>query len=361
MSRFFTLTIRDVRREAADAVSLALVPAEGDAAAFTFTPGQYLTLRATLGGEEVRRSYSIASGVEDGELRIGVRHVPGGAMSGYLNEAVRPGDTIEVMPPQGRFGRSPEPEAAHRYLAIAAGSGITPVLGIVRSVLVREPKSEAMLIYGNRNAGSVMFAETIEAMKNRHLDRFAVTHILSREAQDVPLLSGRIDAAKIAALAETILDLPRLDAAYLCGPREMMRVAKATLIERGMPATKVFTELFAAPQADGAPRAKKIPAAVAAASPLVARVAVVLDGRSQAFDLRADDSSLITAAARQGLDLPHSCTGGMCSTCRCRLVAGKVEMAVNYALEPWELERGFVLACQARPTTPTITLDFDQM
>jgi ring-1,2-phenylacetyl-CoA epoxidase subunit PaaE len=353
------MTVLDIRRETPDAVSVGLAVEPDLAPAFAFRPGQYLTVRRDFGGEEVRRSYSICAGLDDGHLRIGVRHVPGGIFSTFLAEQLRPGDTIEAMPPNGRFGPEIDPAARHAYLGIAAGSGITPILSILSSVLTREPESRFVLVYGNRVTQSVMFAEALEDLKNRHLERLTLFHVLSREAQDVALMAGRIDAAKLAALAEGAIDIPAMDAAFLCGPRDMMRAAKAGLAELGMPAERIHMELFS----PGIP-AKTLPRPTRqtlAAAPIVAQIAVRLDGKRHSFDLTSEDSSLITAAARQGIDLPHSCTGGMCSTCRCRLLSGEADMIQNFALEEWELKRGFILACQAKPKTPHLELDFDDL
>jgi ring-1,2-phenylacetyl-CoA epoxidase subunit PaaE len=354
MSRFHALTVTDVRRETADSVSIRLAVPAALEAAFAFKAGQYLTLRASIDGEEIRRSYSICAGPDDGELRVGVRKVAGGAFSTYANENLKPGDVIEVMPPEGRF--TPSTAAAARHvLGVAAGSGITPILSISRSILAREPDSRVTLIYANRTSGSVMFAEEIEDLKNRHLGRFAVTHLLSREAQDVPLLSGRITGEKLRELAQGVVDFANVDEAFLCGPEGMIAEARATLATLGIAPERIRSELFT----PSAPRKRFIPPVVPDGANTLARITVTLDGRRHAFDLETGDESLIAAAERAGLELPYSCKGGMCCTCRCRVTAGAAEMAVNYSLEAWETEAGFTLACQARPTTSELALDFD--
>lgn len=354
MSRFHALTVADVRRETADSVSIRLAVPEALKAAFAFRPGQYLTLRTIIGGEEIRRSYSICSGLDDGELRVGVRKVAGGAFSTFANENLRPGDLLEAMPPEGRFTLS-EAGAGRHVFCIAAGSGITPVLSIVRSVLAREPASRVTLIYANRTSGSAMFAEEIEDLKNRHLGSFVVVHLLSREAQDVPLLAGRVSAAKLRELAQGVVDFADVDEAFLCGPEGMVAEARAALAGLGVAAARIRSELFT----PAAPRRRFTPPPVAGTSNAVARITVNLDGRRHTFDLEAADESLIAAAERAGIELPWSCRGGMCCTCRCRISAGAAEMAVNYSLEAWEIDAGFTLACQARPTTPELSLDFD--
>jgi ring-1,2-phenylacetyl-CoA epoxidase subunit PaaE len=356
MSRFHALTVADVRRETPDSVSIRLAVPEALKAAFSFRPGQYLTLRASIEGEEIRRSYSICSGLDDGELRVAVRKVVGGAFSSFANADLKPGDTLEAMPPEGRF--TPSKSAGGRHiLGIAAGSGITPILSIARSVLAREPGSRVTLIYANRTSGSVMFAEEIEDLKNRHIGRFAVTHLLSREPQDVPLLAGRVTGGKLRELAQGVVDFAGVDEAFLCGPQGMVAEAGAALAELGVPAGRIRSELFT----PSAPRQRFTPPPAEAAGAAIARIAVTIDGRRHAFDLRAGDESLIAAAERAGIELPYSCKGGMCCTCRCQITAGSAEMAVNYSLEEWETKAGFTLACQARPTTPDLALDFDAM
>jgi ring-1,2-phenylacetyl-CoA epoxidase subunit PaaE len=357
MSRFHSLTVADMRRETRDSVSIRLAVPEALRSAFTFTPGQYLTLRATIDGEDIRRSYSICSSPDDGELRVGIKKVPGGAFSTFANESLRIGDSIEVMPPQGRF--TPKPASAGRHLlGIAAGSGITPVLSIIRSILSREPASRVTLIYGNQTSQSVMFAEEIEDLKNRHLGRFAVAHILSREAQDVAVLAGRITADKLRALANGIVDLESVDEAFLCGPEGMVSEAKTALAVLGMAPGRIMAELFTT----SAPRKRyNAPVDMQQAAKAVSRITVTLDGKRHAFDLLEGDESLIDAAERNGIELPYSCKGGMCCTCRCKVESGAAEMALNYSLEDWEMQAGFILSCQARPTTQALALDFDQL
>ncbi len=356
MTRFHPLTVAEVRRETRDSVSIRLSVPDGLGDAFAFAPGQYLTLRTTIDGEEIRRSYSICSAPEDGELRVGVKRVDGGAFSVFANENLKPGDVIEVMPPEGRFTPAADRRSRH-VLGIAAGSGITPVLSIARSVLAREPDSRVTLVYGNRSSNSVMFAEAIEDLKNRHLGRFTVIHLLSREAQDIPLLSGRITGDKLKELASGLIDMSHVDEAFLCGPEEMIGEARAALAALGIPEERIRSELFTA----ATPRRNHRSVVAAEAAAVEARITVVLDGKRHAFDLLKGDENLIEAGERNGVEIPFSCKGGMCCTCRCRVEAGSAEMAVNYSLEPWELKAGFILACQARPTTPELTLDFDAM
>ncbi len=357
MSRFHSLTVANIRRETRDSASISFAVPENLQSAFAFVPGQYLTLRASIDGEDIRRSYSICSGPDDGELRIGIKQVVGGAFSTFANENLKVGDTIDVMPPQGRF--TPKPASAGRHvLGIAAGSGITPVLSIIRSILCREPASRVTLIYGNQTSQSVMFAEEIEDLKNRHLGRFAVAHVLSREAQDVAVLAGRITAEKLEALARGIVNLASVDEAFLCGPEGMVREAKAALLALGMVPERIMVELFTT----SAPRKRYVAPAISnTATEIVSRITVTLDGKRYAFDLLEGDENLIDAAERNGIELPYSCKGGMCCTCRCKVESGAAKMVLNYSLEDWEMKAGFILGCQARPTTLALALDFDQL
>jgi ring-1,2-phenylacetyl-CoA epoxidase subunit PaaE len=352
MSRFYPLHVSEVRRETPDSVSLRFDVPAGLRETYTFRPGQYLTLRMMIDGEDLRRSYSICSTPAEGSLRVGVRKVAGGAFSSFVNDTVTTGQIIEVMPPAGRF--VPADGAGRRLLGIAAGSGITPILSIMGSRLTDDPEGSFTLVYGNRTAATVMFAEEIEDLKNRHLGRLSVIHVMSREAQDSALLSGRIDAAKLRALGE-VVPFASFDEAFLCGPEALIDAARRTLPELGLADDRIRAELFAAAPGRASHR---IPEA-SAVTAVEARITATLDGRRIAFDLLPGDASLIDAAARQGLELPFSCKGGMCCTCRCKVTKGAAEMAVNYSLEGWELSAGFVLACQARPTTPELALDFD--
>jgi ring-1,2-phenylacetyl-CoA epoxidase subunit PaaE len=354
--RFHPLRIADIRRETPDAVSIALAVPEDLRETFGFACGQYLTLRTNLDGEEVRRSYSICSGLDDGEIRIAVKRVEGGRFSGFALAGLAPGDAIEVMPPMGRFGLVPEPGAARTCAAFAAGSGITPILSIARSVLAREPGSRFFLFYGNRTTGSILFREALEALKDRFLDRLSVFHVLSRETQDVDALNGRLDAAKAALFLRRIVPAASLDHAFVCGPAAMIEAVTGALREAGVPDERVHVERFT--PADGARAASPRPIAPAAAPAALATV--ITDGIAAEVPV-AEGETVLDAALRAGLDLPFSCRGGMCCTCRAKVAEGAVAMDLNYSLEPWEVAAGFVLTCQARPTTPRVTIDFDHV
>lgn len=352
MSRFHTLTVADIRRETPQAVSVAFrVPADlaGD---YRFEHGQYLTLRRDLGGEDVRRSYSICTGTEDGELRIAVKEVEGGLFSTFVNRELVVGDAIEVMTPAGRFTAPLEPTATRTYLGIAAGSGITPVMSIVRTVLKREPASRFVLLYGNRSAQSVIFKAEIEDLKDRFLNRLTVYHVLSREAQDVDLLHGRLDGDRIVRLARAALGETDVDHAFICGPEAMTAEAREAIRSLGVADERIHTELFTT-TTPARPRPARIPEA-GEDIPLT----VTLDGATHALSIGPDET-IIDAAARQGIDLPYSCKGGMCCTCRAKLVQGEVKMDQQFSLEPWELEAGYVLTCQSRPVKGPVAVDYD--
>ncbi len=346
---FHDLTLSDVKADTADSVILSFdVPAELSDT-FHYAPGQYLTLRAEVDGEDIRRNYSIASR-PGGALCVGVKQVDSGAFSTFA-QGLTPGDRLSVMPPEGRFTYDKQTN----IVLIAAGSGITPMIAIAGQALANGAR--VALVYGNRQTDSIMFRDTLDALKDTYLDRFTLIHILSREPQDVALLNGRVSGEKVSALANAgAVGLDDADGIFLCGPGAMIDDVTAALADRKIDSDLVHFERFTI---DGeAPRAPKSKAAEQAAEQGVS-VAVVMDGSRRDFRFEAQDETIIEAAARAGLELPYSCKGGMCCTCRCKVAEGGAEMAVNYSLEQWELDAGFTLACQARPTTETLVLDFD--
>ncbi len=346
---FHDLTISAVRRETDDSVVLSFdIPTEL-ADAFAYRPGQYLTLRGSVAGEDIRRSYSIAS-VPGAPLCVGIRHVEGGAFSSHA-QTLEPGAKLAVMPPEGRFTLGEERD----LLLIAAGSGVTPMVAIAGAALARGAR--VTMVLGNRRTDSIMFRSALDALKDRYMDRFTMIHILSREPQDIELMSGRITGDRIAALANAGAIAPdAADGIFLCGPGGMIDEVTQALGARGVAPERIHFERF---YQDGeTPPIPRSPRAEAAAAAGVA-VSVLLDGTRRTFRFEAEDTSIVTAAERQGLELPYSCKGGMCCTCRCKVTDGSAEMATNYSLEQWELEAGFTLACQARPTSDTLALDFD--
>jgi ring-1,2-phenylacetyl-CoA epoxidase subunit PaaE len=356
MSRFHELKVTGIERQTPEAVAVAFEVPDDLKETFAFRPGQYLTLAADIDGEEARRSYSICSAPGDPFLKVGVKRVADGRFSSFVNEALNVGDTIRVMPPEGRF--TSLIGERHDYILIAAGSGITPMLSIARTVLAHEPTSTVTLIYGNRTSASIMFLEELEDIKDRYLQRFSLFHMLSRETQDVELLNGRIDGARVVQLADRgLIDPLAADGVFICGPGEMIDSVAEALREYGVDADRIRFERFT-PAGDAPPSKPRSREAEEAARQGV-EIEVVLDGVRRGFTMGEDDPGLLDAARKAGLELPYSCAGGMCCTCRCRIVEGKAEMAVNYSLQPWEIEAGFTLACQSRPTSSRLVLDFD--
>ena len=356
MSKFHQLTVAEVAPETRDAVALTFAVPPALEEAFRFVQGQHLTLRANVAGEDLRRSYSICSSVHDGCLRIGVKKAPGGVFSTWLNEHARAGQVIEVMPPMGHFNVPLAAANRKHYLGFAAGSGITPILSIVKTTLVTEPHSRFTLFYGNRSSAAVMFREELADLKDRFLTRFNLVYVMSREPQDIALLNGRIDAQKADALLAHWIDLSDIDTAFVCGPDGMMQAVSKALQARGFPKSQIKIELFAAsiPKHEHRPDTRPKPGRTEC------EVTVILDGAARTFTLEKNKENIIDAASRQGIELPYSCKGGVCSTCRAKLVEGEVDMDVNFALEDYEVARGFILCCQSYPATDKVVVDFDQ-
>lgn len=357
MDSFHTLKITSRRPETRDAVSFALAvpPALGDA--FKFTHGQYLTLKATIGGTEERRSYSISNAVQDGKLEITIKKVPDGRFSRWACDELAEGSEIAVAPPAGRFHAPLSPDAAHRYLAIAAGSGITPIYSIIRTTLLAEPQSEFTLIYGNRSTPHVIFREALLELKDMFPTRFNLIFVMSREPQDVPLFFGRIDGEKIEAIARTQIDLDVMDNVFICGPQAMADDVAAALEHLGYDARKIKRELFGTgPLPAGAARPARAEDAPVDEIPATVKI----DGQTRSFTIDKNHQTVLEAAQAHGIELPYSCKAGVCSTCVCKVVEGEVEMDRNFALEDYELARGFVLACQSRPVSATLAIDYDE-
>lgn len=314
-----------------------------------------MTLRVSLEGEEVRRSYSICSARDDDELRVAIKRVAGGRFSSWAHDAFVPGATVDVGPPDGRFHVPLAESNARHYLGIAAGSGITPLLSIIKTTLAVEPRSRFTLVYANRSSSSVMFRDELQDLKDRHLGRFALLFVMSREHQDVDVFAGRIDESKCGALFASWIDIRTVDVAFVCGPEGMMKAVTASLRAHGVADEMIRTELFSA--GPGSIRAPAAPVDQGATEQCSAYA--ILDGRRRGFTIEKGRESILDAGLRQGLDLPYSCKGGVCSTCRVVLVEGEVEMDVHYALEDYEIARGFVLMCQSFPVTDTIGIDVD--
>jgi ring-1,2-phenylacetyl-CoA epoxidase subunit PaaE len=356
--RFHPLAVKDIRIETADCVSVSLeIPAELSAA-FRFIPGQYLTFRKFLDGAEVRRSYSICSGPGDGELRVAIKKVENGKFSTFANEVLKKGDVLEVMPPMGNFTPRSRDGQARNYLAFVAGSGITPVMSIMKAVLEEDANSTFTLVYGNRSRNSIIFREEIEALKNKYMLRMRLYHILSREYMDIPLFSGRINAAKCAEFCEKLIDTSTIDEAFVCGPEEMILSVKQQLMDLAMPAANVHMELFTSPDQPKAANEKWVSANKGDEGPK-SKVSITLDGATFDMDVAFNGETILDAALKSGADLPYACKGGVCCTCRAKVTEGEVEMDVNYALEHDEIEKGYVLTCQAHPRTERVVIDFD--
>lgn len=356
MSKFYPLTVARVANETRDAivVTFAVPPELKDT--FRYVQGQHLTLRAQIHGEDVRRSYSICSAVQDDRLRVAIKRTPGGVFSTWANDTLKAGEILDVMPPMGHFNVPLAPENRKHYLAFAAGSGITPILSILKTTLLTEPHSRFTLFYGNRASSSVIFRDELGDLKDAWLDRLNLVYIMSREQQDVELFNGRITEAKCGELLRRWVPLDDVDTAFICGPEDMMHGVSRALQEQGLPKERIRIELFAA----SIPKHAHVPHAKPAPGRKECEVTLIMDGRHTSFAMDKDVESVLDAGLRQGIDMRYSCKGGVCSTCRCKVIEGKVDMDVNYALEDYEIARGFVLSCQSFPVTDKVVLDFDQ-
>jgi ring-1,2-phenylacetyl-CoA epoxidase subunit PaaE len=357
---FHLLPVAAIDRLTDDSVALTFDVSSELREAYAFRAGQHLTVRRVdeHTGEDVRRSYSICSTpaelARDGRLRIGVKEIPGGAFSTFAAQTLRPGELVEVMAPLGHFTSEFSPTRARRYGAIAAGSGLTPVLSLMTTALETEPESTFTVLYGNRYARSVMFAEELADLKDRFPARLHVVHVLSREPREAELLSGRLDARRLTRLFDTLVPVDGIDEWFLCGPYGMVIDARGLLADRGVPDTMVHTELFHVDEEPPPPRRTDVPAAGGDR----AEVTIMLDGRASAFTMGRDER-VLDAALRVRGELPYACKGGVCSTCRARLVEGEVTMARNFALEPDEIAAGYVLTCQSSPVTDKLVVDYD--
>ncbi len=348
---FHPLRVRDLRPEGDDALAITFDVPTAQAASFHFQPGQYLTLRAEVAGQDLRRSYSICAAAGEA-LRVGVRRVPGGAFSCWLHGSLKVGDTLDVMEPQGRFGMALSRRPQH-VLAVAGGSGITPILSIVKTLLSKDPRARCTLLYGNRRVASMMFREELEDLKNSHLSRLVLQPVFSRETVDAPLNAGRLDAEKIAALLRLT---GSVDEAFVCGPHAMNDEVEAALLAAGLALEHIHVERFGVPPsaADATLHAPQ------AGDATTALITIVRDGVSREVAFQPSDESVLAAASRAGMDVPYSCRSGVCATCRAKLLQGRVRMDRNFALEKDELAAGFVLTCQAHPLTDRVVVSFDE-
>jgi ring-1,2-phenylacetyl-CoA epoxidase subunit PaaE len=348
--QFHPLRVASVEPLTDDSVAITFAVPDELAEDYRFVHGQHLTIR---GDDGERRSFSICTPPSSGRMTIGVKKLPGGAFSEGVVDTLHVGDELDVMTPAGRFTTRLDPASQKTYVAIAAGSGITPILSIVTTILEEEPHAQVMLVYANRTHRSVMFLEDLHDLKDRFADRFWLVHVLSREDQDVELFSGRLDGDRLTRILKSLMPADEVDAWFLCGPQQMVVDLREVILDHGVDAHAIHTELF---HADPVPRA---PEAVTSSVEGAAQVTIKLDGRASDFDLRPDGPGVLEAALEVRTDLPFACRGGVCGTCRAKLVEGTVAMDVNYALEPEEIENGYVLTCQSHPTSARVVLDYD--
>lgn len=358
--QLYSLTVADVEAETDSAIKVSFTVPEDLRDTFSYHQGQYLTLESTIDGEPVRRSYSICSGINDEAMQVAIKRVEGGVYSNYANESLKRGDTVQVMPPQGSFFTTLDPGQARRYLFISSGSGITPVISNIKSILEEEPESCVTLLYGNQRSNTIMFRETLSFLKNRFMTRFHWVNILSREDQGADVLNGRLNNRKGGELNQRLIDLKSFDEYFICGPESMISEVSRGLRSVGATEENIHYELFASSAEDARAVVEKHHARVKEYGGRLSNVTVIMDGRASEFELTADGENVLDAGINHGIDLPYSCKGGVCSTCKAKLVDGEVDMDITHGLEAAELASGFILTCQAHPITAKVVVDFDQ-
>ena len=353
---FHKLRVAEVKRETPDAVSVRFDLPEELRETFKFRAGQHLTLRREIGGEEVRRNYSVCVAPHENMLKVGVKQIAGGLFSGWVNAELKAGDIVEVMAPHGSFCWTFEPEARREYVGFAGGSGITPVLSLMKAALSLEPRSRFTLIYGNRTSLGVMFLEEIAALKDRYLDRLQVFHFLEDEEEEIELFNGRLDRPKVEQILSSVVDPSLVDAFFICGPGPMMDAIEETLLARGVEKSKLLIERFTT----GPLSAAQAAAARALEEKAAGRkMSVTLNGRRMNVSFDPDKHSILDNVRAAGLPAPFACKGGVCATCRAKVTAGEVSMKVNYGLSEEELAEGYVLTCQATPLNDDVALTYD--
>ncbi len=353
-TNFYTLAVKKIEKETNESVVITFDLPKELSHTFEYLHGQYLTLRATINGQDVRRSYSICSSPFDKNMSVAIKKVTQGIFSTYANDVLKKGDTLQVMPPNGKFNTPLHQLQQKKYVAIACGSGITPILSIIKTTLLAEPKSTFTLLYSNKTRSSIMFFEALEALKNKFVARLTIIQLLSREKTDIPLLYGRIDTDKLTSFKK-IIDYNNIDEYYICGPENMILDTKKFLVDNCISPKKIHFELFAS----STPKLPIIATTLTDNAIAKSTISLKLDGRTTTFKLATNGNSILDEAMQQGADLPYACKGGMCCTCKAKLISGKVTMDVNYALEDEELEQGYILTCQAHPITPDVSIDFD--
>lgn len=353
---FYPIIIKNIERQTRNAVAIELDIPEELISTFGYKPGQYLTFRHEINGEEIRRNYSLCSSPLDHKWQVAVKKVPGGQFSSFANDQLKKGDTVWVMPPIGNFVPDLNPTHTKHYLAIAAGSGITPILSIIATTLATEPQSQFTLVYGNQSRSSIIFKENLEALKNKYINRLSIYHILSREKTDSAINYGRIDAEKCHQLFSRLINIGAIDEVFLCGPMEMSLTLKEELKNRGIPEKNIHLELFTTGNRS---KSKKPAIKTSSDESPTSRVTIRLDNRESSFELAYDSDSILDAGIHEGLELPFACKGGMCCTCKAKLIKGQVDMEVHYGLEQDEIEAGYILTCQSHPKTAEVVVDYD--
>ena len=356
MHRFHPLMISKLTKETNDCVSLEFELPEDKKELFGYKQGQHLTLRKELNGEDVRRSYSLCTSPKENKLKVAIKKVSGGAFSTFANELLSEGDTLEVMPPAGNFNSALDPSQTKSYVGFAGGSGITPIISILKSVLDTEPESTFTLIYANKKEGTIVFKEEIEGLKNTYMNRLNVFHVFSEEQNEYSMFEGHINQEKIEQFSNTIFDTSGTDEYFVCGPEPMMLGIQSALRSLEVEDKKIHIELFTSPvgKLGGTQKNKE-----EEFEKVLSKITIQLDGKRSTFNYNSKES-ILDAAAKNGAELPYACKGGVCCTCKARLLKGKVDMAVNYTLEQDEIDRGYVLTCQAHPTTDEVVLSFDE-
>ncbi len=355
MQKFYNLTVKNLYKETTDTSVVEFDIPEQLQESYSFKAGQYLTLEANINGEEVRRSYSLCSSPLDKRWKVAVKQITSGVFSTYVNTKLKIGDTLKVSLPEGNFCVDPNPSVQNNYIAFAAGSGITPMLSIIKTQLLSEPNSSFKLFYLNRTVKSIIFKEEIEKLKNQFFERFQVFYFLTKEKRDIPLLNGRFDAQKLNVLTNTFIDVADTHACFICGPKDMIFLIRDHLEAQGMPKSKIHYELFYSGDVKSDPIRSKILEKKADGT----EVTIIDGGKEFHFIMSSDTDNILDAALAAGADLPYACKGGVCSTCKCRVIDGNVEMLVNYALDEKEVSQKLVLSCQAVPTTKKVVVDYD--
>lgn len=353
---FHKLRVKEIRKETDDCVSISFDIPPDLKESFSFQHGQNITVKKNISGQEARRSYSICSSPFENELRVAVKKVESGSFSTFANSILKPGDELEVLPPTGKFNTSLNPANKKKYLAFAAGSGITPVISIIKTTLQTEPGSSFTLVYGNRSRSSIIFFEELEGLKNKYMSRFNLIHVLSRERTDIPINYGHIDIEKLLELSR-LLNYPSFDEIFICGPEAMIFSVKEYLEQKGIDKKKIHFELFTTPGQQQAISNKQY--ATAELNATKSKITIKLDGRSFDFDLGFNEEAILDGALKQGADLPYACKGGVCCTCKAKLLEGEVEMDVHWGLEDEEVKQGYILTCQSHPKTKRVVVDFD--